>query len=477
MGLRFKQFKRNGYTVWGYIEDDYYPTSNPSGFITSGSLSAGGLTTGVADGRYVDRFSNQFITGLKNFVNTVTLQSGAQVTGQINAYGSTQFTTIQQWFNSASVLLAYISNNGDFISSGNGFFSGDVFSKGVKLLATGGAGYIPKFLGTGFTTSQIFESSSKIGIGTINPTTLLDVSGGQTRLRSDQNGGSYFSVEGIHSDGRTKIVGGLNASAVPLITWRGDQPQVIYGPGSFVSFYGANGNISASSTETVIGGAIFGQSTFGAGQHKSLAITTTESVQGNIGFVPPTGTIELWTFSISGNTWNGQRPKLRFTASGYDFRVDTTTAQNNPGFTAMYITRDPRVGINTISPVYTLDVNGSGNFASGLYDNGVRVVNVSQTGAFITRPIRWNVKLVSGNYSVLPTDEYLLISGLSTGQINLSLPAASTVTGQAFSFKKLHTVGDVLISGASIDMETGVYLPTRFQSLTIISNGSEYYTI
>lgn len=37
MALKYKQFKLNGFTVWGYVEDDYYPSSNPSGFITGAS--------------------------------------------------------------------------------------------------------------------------------------------------------------------------------------------------------------------------------------------------------------------------------------------------------------------------------------------------------------------------------------------------------------------------------------------------------
>lgn len=84
------------------------------------------------------------------------------------------------------------------------------------------------------------------------------------------------------------------------------------------------------------------------------------------------------------------------------------------------------------------------------------------------------------NYNVTATDVY--IGGdASSGSITESLPSGVAFTGQVFVFKKIDaTVNTVTINvtgGANIDGVSTYVLNTQYQSVTVISNGSNYSII
>lgn len=131
----------------------------------------------------------------------------------------------------------------------------------------------------------------------------------------------------------------------------------------------------------------------------------------------------------------------------------------------MAIADNGSVGIKTGTPNYTLDVNGNGNFVSGLFIKG----NPVSTGAlaFLSQ---------SSSYTLNFSNDVILANSTSASVL-LSLPAASSVSGKLFRIKRINSGSfNVIVSGNYIDGETGVTLPNRFASLSVISDGSGYYT-
>jgi hypothetical protein len=83
---------------------------------------------------------------------------------------------------------------------------------------------------------------------------------------------------------------------------------------------------------------------------------------------------------------------------------------------------------------------------------------------------------VSTNYTILPTDSFINV----TAAVILTLPTANGVTGQMYTIKNSATSGVLRIDASggqtieTIDGRTSFYLPVQYQTITVISNGSNW---
>jgi hypothetical protein len=87
---------------------------------------------------------------------------------------------------------------------------------------------------------------------------------------------------------------------------------------------------------------------------------------------------------------------------------------------------------------------------------------------------------ISANYPVVATDSFLFVNS-SGGNITITLPTPSTVTGQVFTIKKIDntgfTVTVVSTGGELIDGAASQIISAQYVSLSVISNGSIWYII
>lgn len=80
----------------------------------------------------------------------------------------------------------------------------------------------------------------------------------------------------------------------------------------------------------------------------------------------------------------------------------------------------------------------------------------------------------SANYTVLSTDEIIL----ATGTITITLPIASANTGKTYTIKRISTIVTIDVTGGgTIDGSTSISIGQQYSTISVISDGSEWWTI
>lgn len=107
---------------------------------------------------------------------------------------------------------------------------------------------------------------------------------------------------------------------------------------------------------------------------------------------------------------------------------------------------------------------------------GVAVFGTSPTIA--TPNITWAISTKTGAYTVTSAD-YTLLGNATTASFTITLPAASTVSGKVFNFKKIDSSANtVTVSSASnIDGSASKILSTQYSGFTVQSDGTVYHVI
>ncbi len=120
----------------------------------------------------------------------------------------------------------------------------------------------------------------------------------------------------------------------------------------------------------------------------------------------------------------------------------------------MILNKCGKVGIGTITPGTTLDVNGS----------------ISAKAANVT----------AKTYPVATTDFSIFANAVSN-DISIDLPLASVATGRVLFIKRIDkTSNTVAVTGSStntVEGKTSISLSSQYSSLTLISNGSEWFIL
>jgi hypothetical protein len=417
----------------GQLTGEFYPlTGNPSGFITSSQT--------------------------EQFASTANLNS----TGNV----------IASW-TGTTPLLYYPRNTNP---------SGFLTSLPANLITGNGTiGFIPKFTGiTGLANSIIFQSGNFLGINKSVPLEGIDVSGNIRSSGLLVSGNAFISGK-RNSTNTLEIIGDSNGGFAGYghLMWKGFTGQslgILQSDGTS-NTYGAFGLYGDRNLSTRLAEWNILDRSITASDKRVITITTDFlSSAYKMTFLPLNG--------VGGSFANGFTVSATSTAGlGGNVGVNTNSAlltnlgiNGNAAIGSTYFTQNAptnglivqnSIGVNTTGTTgYTLNVQGSGLFASGLLVSGKPI-----------RTYQMNHRLVSGHYSVISADDIILASGLTTGHINVFLPSAATTSGQLFRIKRIDSGNfNLVVSGNWIDGETGVYLPNRFQTLSIISDGSIYYT-
>jgi len=91
---------------------------------------------------------------------------------------------------------------------------------------------------------------------------------------------------------------------------------------------------------------------------------------------------------------------------------------------------------------------------------------------------RASFRSVSGSTTLSSSDSIVLASA-SSGNVVITLPAASSVTGKVFNIKRTdNSANTVTVSAVSlIDGEPSVQIKNQYTSIAIASNGTAYFVI
>ena len=162
------------------------------------------------------------------------------------------------------------------------------------------------------------------------------------------------------------------------------------------------------------------------------------------------------TGEITTGIWNATAIGLAYGGTG---ATDAATARTNLGLA---------IGTN-VQGFVSSTATGSGSI---VLSTGAAISTPTLNGYSVAR------RSVSASGSITSADVVVLASA-SGGVVSLSLPVASTVPGQQFTIKKTDSsANNVVVSSTElIDGSNYAYLTNQYQSITVVSDGSNYFII
>lgn len=120
------------------------------------------------------------------------------------------------------------------------------------------------------------------------------------------------------------------------------------------------------------------------------------------------------------------------------------------------------------------------------FDQAVKVasspthVDLTLTGSLTTKGFKPTLVTKTGNYTATATD-YTIICNASGGSFTITLPAAASHTDRVYNIKKIDSSANTITvdgnSSETIDDSTTAILTTQYESITIQSDGSEWWII
>jgi hypothetical protein len=93
--------------------------------------------------------------------------------------------------------------------------------------------------------------------------------------------------------------------------------------------------------------------------------------------------------------------------------------------------------------------------------------------------VMWRDRRVTASEAVQPSDDIVLVD-TTAGSVTLTLPAAATVRGQWYEFKKLVAANTLTLDPANaetIDGAATLAWTTQYQCYTVYSDGTEWWIV
>ena len=323
----------------------------------------------ITNGGSVLRFSTNIGSGNPGIASSgvIHFQSPINGTGgteilQVRKAGGANF--IQYWSSNTGTTLSAIDGNGNLgIGTGTIIPSASIHIKGATSSSLSSSVLVQN---SNLSSSLVILDNGFVGIGK-TPSYPLDIA-----LTNGGNANSAMFVSNTAPDGRSILYGKANTNTEQLLYW--------WHTGGFGVGTGGSRN----------GGAVsfFNDASFYGPAHTMYFM---ESVGGGFGpnnvkyrlGVTTATTNTAFASGISNNLTNIESNTFTFTAKSHTFFTGTTTGnQALPNqFTPLFLSMSGSVGIRTITPLYTLDVSGSGRFTDGINVTGSLAFTGDITGS------------------------------------------------------------------------------------------------
>jgi hypothetical protein len=380
--------------------------------LTSDITNFGSGVSGLFPSTLVYTTGNQSVSGIKTFLNDII------VTGQILA--------VSGYFKNL------ISINGTGVSlSGHNHVVSDIsnFGSGVSGLIIGSGNYLTKFnnSNSGITNSIIYESGSKIGIGTITPSGQLHIIGT----------GLFSSRVGINTNTPNES---LEVAGNISQTWTGSDTR-------FAMVYDNNYRMGIN---------------FAASQ-RIMNIFSTSSENNN-------GHIIFSTRSSGGSsTTDYGSERMRITGSGYvGIGTSSPSGQlhvNGSGIFTSGLFVTGLLTCNSGSFNNSLQLNGTGVSISG---HSHTISNITNFGSGVSGLLPINLVYTTGNQTISGVKTFL-DNVVSSGQIS----SPSGKFDYIVSDKDFIINGTLNINAAASILASG---PVTFVANPYVVSGAGYFT-
>ena len=197
-------------------------------------------------------------------------------------------------------------------------------------------------------------------------------------------------------------------------------------------------------------------------QHEAALTLVSGQITGALGYTPLSGALSsVRTVTAGGNTL-GTSETLAFT-EGSNIQITESAGA---------------VTIASPSGVTSDDVDSIVKLTQAEYDaitpdsNTLYFISDESTNSPVVNPI----KTVTSNYTITDTDHTVLVSG--SASTNITLPSAVNNSNYVYNIKNI-TTGAVAISGTVglIDLTGSLIINSKFESVTVQSDGSNWYII
>ena len=330
--------KATGTTI-SYDNSTYYLASNPSSYITLASLSG---TTPISynsgTGAISIALANTSTSGYLSSTDWNTFNSKASLT----AFSASPPLSYNSGTGAFSITQSSGSTNGYLSSTDWTTFNNKQSALTNPVTGTGTSGYVVKFNGsTTVTNSIIYDNATNVGIGTITPTTKLQVNGNITFGTSHFIGDNAFSSLLIQSSAGENIL--LDAQDEIFLQTSGTSKLTIKSGGSV----GIGTTAPSNKFEVVVASSNSGVSTSGIAISDGAANRTLMFL----------GVNTAGYSYIQSNQDNVSSKPLVFNASGGNVLIGTSTAS-----TAISLNDILTIGSSTASNAVKFTNGGSTNW-------------------------------------------------------------------------------------------------------------------
>ncbi|MEI6346149.1 MAG: immunoglobulin-like domain-containing protein [bacterium] len=320
--------------------------------------------------------------------------------------------------------------------------------------------YVPKWGGSAFSNSNLYDDGTNIGIGTTTGLSKLTVNG-IARFNSNQDPGDYFYTNGISSDGRIEFRSADNGN--------GGNQRIFMSSGYSTGCVGFGNSADSASNNSLSCGGSTGNSIVatpgalsmvsvniggipGVGTTKGLNIATPYSASGIS--TSSNSMVDISTFSVIANAATGQRPGIHFTALQYAFGVGDTYAGAGDGYStrAMTIASSTEIGIGTSTPYAKLSLLGTSATMStfALVPKASQTANILDIYNTASTPVLTSVITAAGKWGIGTTSpgQMLSVGGDILGNVHIGTYFTATSTAVASTFPYASTTA-LSVSGAS----------------------------
>jgi hypothetical protein len=491
----------NGWIIGQNVQSAGTNTFNIYSYATSSPFMSLDANTTTVNLNYPTQISKKIIMSgdslswtIQNTSNNLQLTNSScgilikSDTGSIELFGTQNSSS----FTSGSLIVpGGVAIKKDIYLGGNANISGDITTTNLNFtgqLYQNGSLYISSQW-TSSSGGNLFYTSGNVGINTTSPNFTLDVLGGANFSIGITGNNSLFtnitstnirstSIESIYSTITNSIVSNNISTNITCtnVNVSNINASTITSTSIIVSTVLAT-NLNASTSTitncicTNISSTTLNVST-GLTTGTLLATSNISSASLNVSNSTITNSVFTNASSATLNLSTGlTTSNINFTGSLYQNGLLYVSSQWTSGTGGNLYYTNGNVGIGTVSPSATLDVNGTARFSTSVTSGALFATNSTMINVVATNMSTTNMTLDSQTVGTLFITSLISSSNIASNNMTVSNMNINTLTSSANITANIITTSNLLVTGGSIRVLSSSGTSHTIGTLRIDSNG------